>query len=60
MENGKWQQEVIGSLASISAKLDSVVDSQKDHEKRIRFLERGAWVVFGIIAILSVAMKFIK
>ncbi len=60
MENGKWQQEVIGSLARINTKLDGICDSQKDHEKRIRFLERGAWVVFGIIAILSVAMKFIK
>ena len=60
MENGQYQKTVIATLARLETKMDAVCEKQKDHEKRLRFLERGAWVVFGVIAIISLAAKLLN
>lgn len=60
MENGEYQKKVIETLIRLETKMDNVCKKQDDHEKRIRFLERGAWVIFGVIAIISIALKFMN
>ncbi len=60
MENGKWQQQVIERLARIETKMNGICSNQDDQEKRIRFLERGAWIILGVITVASVALNFLR
>ena len=57
MENGEFQKEVIGTLARLETKMNGVCEKQRDHEKRLRFLEKGAWIVIGIIVIAEIVLR---
>ena len=57
MENGQFQKTVIESLTRLETQMDNVGDKQKDHEKRIRFLEKGIWIAIGIIVIAEIILR---
>ena len=57
MENGEFQKTVIESLTRLETQMASVGDKQIDHEKRIRFLEKGIWIAIGIIVIAEVILR---
>ena len=57
MENGEFQKTVIESLTRLETQMVSVGDKQIDHEKRIRFLEKGIWIAIGIIVIAEVILR---
>ena len=59
MENGEYQKKVLTSLIRLETKMDSVCKGQDDHEKRIRFLEKGIWVVIGFILIAEIILRFL-
>jgi hypothetical protein len=40
-------------LARIETKLDGFIDIQKDHEKRMRFIEKMAYGLWGAWALVS-------
>ena len=40
-------------LARMEVKLDHALEDSKDHETRIRALERKVWVASGVVALLS-------
>ena len=45
--------EVIERLSRIETKLDSALDVDKDHETRIRGVERNQWFFSGIAAVIG-------
>ncbi|MEO0248094.1 MAG: hypothetical protein ABIN58_00855 [candidate division WOR-3 bacterium] len=52
--------EIIERLARIETRLSNgICQDMEDHERRLRFLERGFWTAFGALAILQVILKFI-
>jgi len=57
MENGQFQKTVIESLTRLETQMLSVGDKQKDHEKRLRFLEKGIWIAIGIIVIAEIILR---
>ena len=57
MENGVFQNEVIRTLARLETKMNSVCDKQKDHEKRIRFLEKGIWIAIGVLVVADIVLR---
>ena len=57
MENGEFQKTVIKSLTRLETQMLGVGDKQKDHEKRIRFLEKGIWIAIGIIVIAEIILR---
>lgn len=59
MEDQEFRESVIKDLSWIKAKLNNGITSrQEDHEKRIRFLERGFYVAMGGLALLQIALKY--
>lgn len=38
---------------------DGLIGTQKDHEKRIRFLERAIWIGVGGLGILQIALRYL-
>ena len=60
MENGEFQKKVIGTLARLETKMDSVCKKQEDHEKRIRFLEKGYFIAVGILIVANIVIGFMK
>lgn len=59
MDN-EFQSEVLQRLTSIETKLNNgISEKQKDHEQRLRFLERGFFVAMGALALLQVALKYL-
>ena len=57
MENGEFQREVISALARLETKMNGVCKKQDDHEKRIRFLEKGIWIAIGILVVADIALR---
>ena len=54
----QFEKEVVERLTNIEAKLNNgIVRNQQDHEKRIRFLERGFYVAIGGLALLQIVLK---
>jgi len=52
--------EILERLARIEAKLENgLCEDIRDHERRIRALERFMWTAFGTLAILQIILKFI-
>lgn len=58
------QEEILEKLARIEAKLDFFSEKHeeqdtknKDFEKRIRYLEKGLWMIVGIIALIEIYTK---
>lgn len=55
----EFEQEVLQRLTRIETRLNNGINKvQDDHEKRIRFLEKGFWVAIGSIALLEIILKF--
>jgi len=53
--------EILERLTRIETRLaNGICQDIQDHERRIRFLERGFWTAFGALAILQVILKFIQ
>jgi hypothetical protein len=57
-------EEVLERLARIEAKLDFSSEKHekqdvknKDFEKRLRYLEKGLWMIVGIIALIEIYTK---
>ena len=60
MEDQEFRESVITDLTWIKAKLNNGITSkQEDHEKRIRFLERGLWIAFGGLGLIQFIFKFL-
>ncbi len=57
MENGEYQKKVIDSLARLETNMKGVCKKQDDHEKRLRFLERGIWVAFGMLVVADILVN---
>ncbi len=57
MEDGKFQNEVIATLSRLETKMNSVCKTQVDHEKRIRFLEKGIWIAIGILIVADILLS---
>lgn len=57
-----FEREVLDRLARIEAKINNgLSDRMLDHEKRIRLLERGLYMVGGAIIIIQIILKlFVK
>ena len=52
--------EMLERLARIEARLtNGLCQDIEDHERRIRFLEKGFWTAFGALAVLQVVLKFL-
>lgn len=47
--------EILQRLTRIETKLDIIAD----HEKRIRFLERYAFALLGIVSIISIIIQIV-
>ena len=49
--------EILERVSGIEARLsDGIPEALKDHEKRIRRIERGMWLAIGALALLEFAM----
>ena len=59
MEDREFRESVIKDLEYIKAKLNNGISAkQDDHEKRLRFLEKGLYVAIGGLGLLQVFLKF--
>ena len=66
MEN--FEKETIQRLTRIETKIDNGISAKlvelearhNDSEKRLRFLEKGYFVGFGILVVAEVLLRFIK
>ena len=55
-----FEQEVLQRLTCIETKLENgIILKQSDHEKRIRFLEKGFYVALGGLALLQIILKVV-
>ena len=54
----EYQAEVLERLARIETKMNGICDKQADHEKRIRFLERGMWLAVGVLVVADIILNF--
>ena len=52
--------EILQRLTRIETKLDAHIMRIEDHEKRIRFLERYAFVLLGIFSVATLAIQIIS
>lgn len=53
------ESEILQRLTRIETKLDSKIEKLADHEKRIRFLERYAFILLGIFGIAVIIIQTI-
>jgi hypothetical protein len=51
------ENEILQRLARIETKLDMKIEKVNDHEKRIRFLERYAFVFLGIFSLIALIIE---
>jgi len=54
------ENEILIQLARIETKLNTALGSIGDHEKRIRFLERYAFILIGVFGLITVAIEIFK
>lgn len=60
MEDQEFRESVITDLTWIKAKLNNGITSKQiDHEKRIRYLEKGFYIAVGGLAVLQVVLAII-
>ena len=60
MEDIEFRDTVIRELSYIKAKLDNgITSTQIDHEKRIRFLEKGFYIAIGALGLLQILIKLV-
>ena len=58
MEN--FENLILQRLSCIETKIDNgIIKKQGDHEKRIRFLEKGIYAAFGVLAMLQIILKVV-
>ena len=51
-----FEGEVIDRLARIETKTDAAVEAHRDHEERIRGLEKRMWTVGGAAAVVGAVL----
>jgi hypothetical protein len=49
------RDEIIAGLTRCETKLDQLLSAEKDHEDRIRSVERKQWYFSGVWAVLALA-----
>ena len=54
MSDQSFETKVLSALATLNTKMDNTLDKQRDHEKRIRFLEKGIWIIIGILVVIDI------
>lgn len=54
------ENEILQRLTRIETKLDSKIEKLADHEKRIRFLERYAFMLLGVFGLIMVIIQSYK
>lgn len=58
-DDRQFRESVIKDLEFIKAKLNNGISAKQiDHENRIRFLEKGFYIVVGVLALLELLLKF--
>ena len=63
-----FEKETIQRLARIETKIDNGISTKlkeldarhNDNEKRLRFLEKGYFIGFGVLVLAEVLLRFIK
>lgn len=56
-----FEQETISRLARIETLINNGITSKlSDHEKRMRFLERGFWIAVGGLGLLQIALTLVS
>ena len=66
MEN--FEKETIQRLTRIETKIDNGISAKlielderhNDSEKRLRFLEKGYFIGFGVLVLAEVLLRFVK
>lgn len=56
----EFQEDVLQRLTRIETKMTSVCSRSKDHEKRIRFLEKGYFIAVGVLIVANIVIGFMK
>ena len=52
--------EILERLARIEARLENgLCEDMKDHERRLRWLEKGFWMGLGALALIQTILRFI-
>lgn len=51
--------EILKKLGEIEIKLDYISNTGKDHEDRIRIIERGYWKIIGGASIVSLVLTWL-
>lgn len=51
------ETEIVQRLTRIETKLDTHIVRVDDHEKRLRFLERYAFILVGVFALIILVVK---
>ena len=54
------ENEILQRLTRIETKLDSKIEKLADHEKRIRFLERYAFMLLGVFGLIMIIIQSYK
>lgn len=55
-----FKEDVISRLTAIETKLNNgLIEKMEDFEKRIRSLERGLYIIIGVIGFLELLIKFV-
>lgn len=54
------ESEILQRLTRIETKLDSHIGRIDDHEKRIRFLERYAFMLVGVFGLIAIGIKLLN
>jgi hypothetical protein len=58
IDDNEFKVSVIKDLEYIKAKLNNgITAKQEDHERRLRFLEKGFYIAVGAIALLEIFLK---
>ena len=56
----EFQSEVLQRLTAIETKIDNGITKRlEDHERRVRFLEKGLYLAFGGLVVIQVLIKLI-
>ena len=57
-----FETTIVERLTRIETKIDNgIISKLSDHEKRLRFIERGFYMILGVSVVLQIVLKvFIK
>lgn len=53
------ENEILQRLTRIETKLDSKIEKLNDHERRIRFLERYAFILLGVFGLITIIIEVV-